>query len=87
MRNRLVKDDSHPRQLRTVDRERLRKRMGELTAATLDTVFGRLGEMFEPLLQAFQRTLKPPGPCGSSMRSHFMGPPRAEWEGESSRLP
>jgi mRNA interferase MazF len=34
-------------QLRTVDRERLRKRLGALTAGTLETVFGRLGEMFE----------------------------------------
>jgi mRNA interferase MazF len=34
-------------QLRTVDRERLRKRLGALTAGTLEKVFGRLGEMFE----------------------------------------
>ena len=34
-------------QLRTVDRERLRKRLGALTTGTLETVFGRLGEMFE----------------------------------------
>lgn len=34
-------------QLRTVDRERLRKRLGLLTATTLKTVFGRLNEMFE----------------------------------------
>ncbi|MEO7040745.1 MAG: type II toxin-antitoxin system PemK/MazF family toxin [Gemmatimonadaceae bacterium] len=34
-------------QLRTVDRERLRKRLGMLTATTLETVFGRLSEMFE----------------------------------------
>ena len=34
-------------QLRTVDRERLRKRLGALTAGTLETVFSRLGEMFE----------------------------------------
>jgi len=34
-------------QLRTVDRERLRKRLGVLTAATIETVFDRLGEMFE----------------------------------------
>jgi len=61
--------------------------MGALTAATLDTVFGRLRATFEPLLQAFQRASKPPGSCGSSMPSHFMGPPQAEWDGESSRLP
>jgi mRNA interferase MazF len=34
-------------QLRTVDRERLRKRLGVLTAVTLEAVFGRLAEMFE----------------------------------------
>lgn len=34
-------------QLRTVDRERLRKRLGTLTPATLATVFATLGEMFE----------------------------------------
>jgi mRNA interferase MazF len=34
-------------QLRTVDRDRLRKRLGTLTAPTLATVFGTLGEMFE----------------------------------------
>lgn len=34
-------------QLRTVDRERLRKRLGTLTAGTLETVFARLAEMFE----------------------------------------
>jgi mRNA-degrading endonuclease toxin of MazEF toxin-antitoxin module len=48
MRNRLVKDDSHPRHLRTIDREHLCKRIGEVTAATLDTVFGRLGALLEP---------------------------------------
>jgi mRNA interferase MazF len=34
-------------QLRTVDRERLRKRLGSLSPATLATVFGVLSEMFE----------------------------------------
>ena len=34
-------------QLRTVDRERLRKRLGVLTPATLATVFGVIAEMFE----------------------------------------
>jgi len=34
-------------QLRTVDRERLRKRLGTLTSATLAAVFGTLAEMFE----------------------------------------
>lgn len=35
-------------QLRAVDRERLRKRMGVITPATLAAVLGVLGEMFEP---------------------------------------
>ncbi|HTE45814.1 MAG TPA: type II toxin-antitoxin system PemK/MazF family toxin [Gemmatimonadaceae bacterium] len=34
-------------QLRTVDRERLRKRLGTLTPATLAHVFATLGELFE----------------------------------------
>lgn len=34
-------------QLRTVDRDRLRKRLGTLTPAALATVFATLGEMFE----------------------------------------
>ncbi|MEO9251465.1 MAG: type II toxin-antitoxin system PemK/MazF family toxin [Gemmatimonadaceae bacterium] len=34
-------------QLRTVDRERLRKRLGVLTPATLATVFATLAELFE----------------------------------------
>ena len=34
-------------QLRTVDRDRLRKRLGKLTPATLTTVFATLAEMFE----------------------------------------
>lgn len=34
-------------QLRTVDRDRLQKRLGTLTAATLATVFATLTEMFE----------------------------------------
>lgn len=34
-------------QLRTVDRERLRKRLGALSAATMAEVLGVLGEMFE----------------------------------------
>jgi mRNA interferase MazF len=34
-------------QLRTVDRERLRKRLGTLSTAALNTVFATLGEMFE----------------------------------------
>ena len=34
-------------QLRTVDRDRLRKRLGMLTPATLAAVFGTLAEMFE----------------------------------------
>ncbi|MGH7621824.1 MAG: type II toxin-antitoxin system PemK/MazF family toxin [Gemmatimonadaceae bacterium] len=34
-------------QLRTVDRDRLRRRLGVLSAATLTTVFATLGEMFE----------------------------------------
>lgn len=34
-------------QLRTVDKARLRKRLGTLTPSTLATVFARLGEMFE----------------------------------------
>ena len=34
-------------QLRTVDRERLRKRLGALSAAHMATVFAVLGEMFE----------------------------------------
>jgi mRNA interferase MazF len=34
-------------QLRTVDRERVRKRLGVLTGATLATVFAVLAEMFE----------------------------------------
>jgi mRNA interferase MazF len=34
-------------QLRTVDRARLRKRLGILTPATLDAVFATLAEMFE----------------------------------------
>ena len=34
-------------QLRTVDRDRLRKRLGTLSAANLASVFGVLGEMFE----------------------------------------
>jgi len=34
-------------QLRTVDRERLRKRLGALSAANLASVFAVLGEMFE----------------------------------------
>lgn len=34
-------------QLRTVDRDRLRKRLGHLTPATLADVFATLGEMFE----------------------------------------
>lgn len=35
-------------QLRTVDRERLRKRLGMITPATLANVLAVLGEMFEP---------------------------------------
>ena len=34
-------------QLRTVDRERLRKRLGAVNPATLATVFGMLVDMFE----------------------------------------
>lgn len=34
-------------QLRTVDRDRLRKRLGALTGPTLGAVFAVLGEMFE----------------------------------------
>jgi mRNA interferase MazF len=34
-------------QLRTVDRDRLRKRLGTLTPATLAAVFATLAEMFE----------------------------------------
>ncbi len=34
-------------QLRTVDRARLRKRLGTLSAGSLATVFATLGEMFE----------------------------------------
>jgi mRNA interferase MazF len=34
-------------QLRTVDRERLRKRLGTLSPNSLATVFATLGEMFE----------------------------------------
>lgn len=34
-------------QLRTVDRERLRKRLGTLSARTLSSVFAVLGEMFD----------------------------------------
>lgn len=34
-------------QVRTVDRDRLRKRIGTLAPATLATVFATLGEMFE----------------------------------------
>jgi mRNA interferase MazF len=34
-------------QLRTVDRERLRKRLGVLTPATLGTVFATLADLFE----------------------------------------
>ena len=34
-------------QLRTVDRDRLRKRLGTLTPATLAAVFAVLGEMFD----------------------------------------
>lgn len=34
-------------QLRTVDRERLRKRVGVLSTANLTTVFAVLSEMFE----------------------------------------
>jgi len=34
-------------QLRTVDRERLRKRLGTLSAGSLTTVFATLGETFE----------------------------------------
>jgi mRNA interferase MazF len=34
-------------QLRTVDRERLRKRLGTLTPATLTNVFATLAELFE----------------------------------------
>lgn len=34
-------------QLRAIDRERLRKRLGALPPATLNTVFGILAEMFE----------------------------------------
>ena len=34
-------------QLRTVDRERLRKRLGALSARTLKSVFAVLGEMFD----------------------------------------
>jgi mRNA interferase MazF len=34
-------------QLRTVDRERLRKRLGTITPATLTSVLAVLGEMFE----------------------------------------
>jgi mRNA interferase MazF len=34
-------------QLRTVDRERLRKRLGTLSPASLASVFATLGEMFE----------------------------------------
>ncbi len=34
-------------QLRTVDRERLRKRLGTLSARTLSSVFALLGEMFD----------------------------------------
>lgn len=34
-------------QLRTVDRDRLRKRLGTLTTPTLGAVFAVLGEMFE----------------------------------------
>jgi len=34
-------------QLRTVDRERLRKHLGALSAGSLATVFAILGEMFE----------------------------------------
>ena len=34
-------------QLRTVDRERLQKRLGTLTPTTLATVFGVIAEMFE----------------------------------------
>ena len=34
-------------QLRTVDRDRLRKRLGTLTPATLSDVFTVLGELFE----------------------------------------
>jgi mRNA-degrading endonuclease toxin of MazEF toxin-antitoxin module len=35
-------------QVRTVDRERLRKRQGALTPATLAAVLTILGEMFTP---------------------------------------
>lgn len=42
-RGRIVLD-----QLRTVDRERLRKRLGALRADTLNEVLRVLGEMFEP---------------------------------------
>jgi mRNA interferase MazF len=35
-------------QLRTVDRDRLRKRMGAISPATLTSVLAILGEMFEP---------------------------------------
>jgi mRNA-degrading endonuclease toxin of MazEF toxin-antitoxin module len=35
-------------QLRTVDGERLRKRLGVITPATLASVLAVLGEMFEP---------------------------------------
>jgi mRNA interferase MazF len=35
-------------QLRTVDRERLRKRLGAIAPATLASVLAILGEMFEP---------------------------------------
>lgn len=35
-------------QLRTVDRERLRKRLGAISAGTLTDVLRVLGEMFEP---------------------------------------
>jgi mRNA interferase MazF len=35
-------------QMRTVDRERLKKRLGTITPATLASVLAILGEMFEP---------------------------------------
>jgi mRNA-degrading endonuclease toxin of MazEF toxin-antitoxin module len=35
-------------QLRTVDRERLKKRLGAITPATLLGALAILGEMFEP---------------------------------------
>lgn len=35
-------------QLRTVDRERLVRRLGRLTPATMEAVFGALQEMFAP---------------------------------------